>query len=588
MSTSAHQTVLKAVLEDTKERTAPNTKLDDFFELFTAEQILKNYGLSYEELASGIVGHASDTRGGDGGMDSVFTFVNGVLVTEDSPFENLKQSVSIHLVIIQSKTSPGFSEEAILKLEATSKDLLDISREPAHFKQQYNTSLIRAAVNFHRIYNKLSAQLPELRISYYYASMADQLHPNVKFKADRLKETISHLFTGASCDVFFLGAAELLTMSRKSRTETLSLQAAEVMSIQSQSTICLVRLKDYYSFIVDKIDSGTAQLKSWLFEENVRDYEGRNVDVNRDIRSTLEKPNSGEDFWWLNNGITIVAAQAPMAGKILTLKAPKIVNGLQTSTEIYNHFRQNHNVDEKRNILVRVIVTNDEQTQNNIIKATNSQSAIRAASLRAFDQVQYTIEQYFLMKDLYYDRRKNYYKNLGKSKDQIVSITYLAQAITAIVLQRPNDSRGRPANLIKNDSLYEQVFSLKYPVELYYENARFMREIDAFLLTDTAPKYILGHEINVKFHLAMLASSMKAKHLKVTPNHIQTHGLGKLDKDFLTICLAHIWRIMKGLKKGRRFDEDQIAKSPEFDQAVRDRLREILITKSRAFTQVEK
>jgi hypothetical protein len=352
------------------------------------------------------------------------------------------------------------------------------------------------------------------------------------------------------------------------------------MSTVLEGTICLVRLKDYYSFIHD---NQTGELRGWLFEENVRDYEGKNVEVNKGIRLTLEQPKPNEDFWWLNNGITIVASNAPMAGKTLTITDPKIVNGLQTSMEIYNHFRLHPSLTSEANILVRTIVTNNEQTRNDIIKATNSQSAIKAASLRAFSEIHYKIEQYFNSHGFYYDRRKNYYKNLKMPKDQIVSIPYLAQSVAAIILQRPSDSRGRPINLIKTESLYKRVFDEVYPIELFLECARFMKSIDAFLLSTSAPNYILGHEVNVRYHLAMFSSVMLAKQTRITPKRIQIYGLGNADSVFLTKCLKHVWKLLDKSKKIKDVDEDRIAKSPEFDSILKEHIRKILREKKVSF-----
>src|SRR3546814_15041120 len=44
-----------------------------------------------------------------------------------------------------------------------------------------------------------------------------------------------------------------------------------------------------------------------IFDENVRAYQG-SVEVNKGIKDTLENPGA-EDFWWLNNGVTILAQE---------------------------------------------------------------------------------------------------------------------------------------------------------------------------------------------------------------------------------------------------------------------------------------
>ena len=93
-------------------------------------------------------------------------------------------------------------------------------------------------------------------------------------------------------------------------------------------------------------------MKKTMLEANVRDYQGKNT-VNKSIYKTLENQTE-EDFWWLNNGITILASDVALINnKELQLTNPKIVNGLQTSTEIYKYY-VNHK--DKLNIDNRCIL----------------------------------------------------------------------------------------------------------------------------------------------------------------------------------------------------------------------------------------
>ncbi|MBI3158447.1 MAG: AIPR family protein [Chloroflexi bacterium] len=573
MSSNAHIT-LKGILERERNETSPNLSASDFFELFSAEQILKNYGLAYDEIEGGLV----DLKGDDGGIDAIFTFVNGVLAQEDADYTNIRQSALITLIILQSKTTSGFSEDPILRLESTTKDLLDISHELSDYSDSYNANLIRAVSIFHRAYRELAVTSPVLEVKFYYVTMGDQVHPNVLRKSEQLKKVISRLFSDSVPEFSFVGAEELLARRRKSAKKTIELNLSEALSTPSMGTVCLVPLKEYYEFIRDPDNN---ELKGWLFEENIRDYEGRNIDVNKGIRGTLESPVEGQDFWWLNNGITIVAASAPLAGKTLSISDPKIVNGLQTSIEVYNFFSNNPDTPDTRNILVRAVVTNDEKTRNDIIRATNSQSTIRPASLRAFDPIHYAIEEFLGLNDFYYDRRKNFYKNQGRQKDKIISIQYLAQAVAAILLQRPNDSRGRPINLITNQSLYERIFSEDYPIRLYLECTKFMREIEKFLNSGLIPDHIRGHEVNVRFQLAMFASAVKIKRLRPTTYYINKYGIGDADEEFLTKCLNHVWEVLQSLRgPDKDIDEDKMAKSADFDEALKKQIRLIVQQKT--------
>jgi hypothetical protein len=135
--------------------------------------------------------------------------------------------------------------------------------------------------------------------------------------------------------------------------------------------------RDFSLFITDS----QGHIVRHIFEANVRDYQGK-TQVNEQIQDTLEHPGA-EDFWWLNNGVSVLATRATQSGKTITIENPEIVNGLQTSTDIHGYVSSCNTDREARNILVRAIVPNAPESRDRIIKATNSQTAIPPASLRA-------------------------------------------------------------------------------------------------------------------------------------------------------------------------------------------------------------
>lgn len=100
--------------------------------------------------------------------------------------------------------------------------------------------------------------------------------------------------------------------------------------------------------------------------------------------------------------------------------------------------------------------------------------------LRATDTIQRDIEKYFLCKGYYYDRRKNYYRNLGKSKDKIISINLLSQCIVSLVLPEKNPSRARsnPTSLIKKDEDYNNVFGGKIDFQVYLNSVLIFKKVD--------------------------------------------------------------------------------------------------------------
>jgi hypothetical protein len=126
------------------------------------------------------------------------------------------------------------------------------------------------------------------------------------------------------------------------------------------------------------------------------------------------------------------------------VKNPEIVNGLQTSHEVYRWRKGKESDSDQRAILVKIIVSLDEKTRSKIIKSTNSQTKVDELNLLSNEPIQESIEDRLRLYGLYYDRKKGEYKRLKKPLTDLVGMGTLAQAFIAVVLQEPDQSRGRP------------------------------------------------------------------------------------------------------------------------------------------------
>lgn len=482
-------------MEQQREQHSPSASKSNFFEIFVAEQVLKDADLSDEEIESGLVGN-----GGDGGIDGIYVFANGDLVQEDFDVSTLKKSISLEIVIIQSKTTTGFNEDTLNRLVAVTNDLFDLSKTVESFKSVYNEGVRSAVANFRAVYKELASRFPLLHFRYVYASRGDakSVHPNVARKADILKKAVAGLFSSAQFSFDFVGASELLSLARRQPTTSFELQVSESISAQG-GYVALVKLAEFAKFIRDDHE----KLRKNLFDANVRDYQGT-TQVNEEIKKSL-RHKGNENFWWLNNGVTVIAAKAVQSGKIITIEDPQLVNGLQTSTEIFNYFQDANTEGDEREVMVRIIVPGKTEISDRIIKATNSQTSIPPASLRATDKVHRDIEEYLEPFGIFYDRRKNKHKNEGRSTEHIISIPLLAQAIMSISMQRPDSARARPSSLLKRDEDYAKIFSSDHPIELYLVAAKLVKAVQSYLRgrDDIQPK----DKNNVLFYVAMYVAS---------------------------------------------------------------------------------
>lgn len=545
--------ILDEVLKQHQSEIDPTTSPSDFFELFTAEQVLKDFDLSYDETDSGLVGD-----GGDGGIDGIYLFVNGELVQEDPDYAYLKKDITLDLIILQSKTNPGFQETPVERFLTVSDDIFDLSRDPANFASVYNEALIEAIKRFREVHKQLAARFPTLRISYYYASKGTSPTGNVEKKVGQLEAVVKKHFPSAEFRFIFLGAAELLDLARRSPQATYPLALAEnpISSEGQVGFVCLVRLRDFYKFIIDEEES----LRRHIFEANVRDYQGR-TEVNDEIQKSLQE-TTAEDFWWLNNGVSILASKASLGGKTLTIEDPQIVNGLQTSTEVYNYFKKSNTEKEDRKILVRVVVPAEEESRDRIIKATNSQTVVQQASLRATDKIHRDIEEYLRPRGLFYDRRKNHYKNEGKPRDKIVAIPHLAQSVMAILLRRPDTARGRPSSLLKKDEDYLKVFNQDYPIQLYHVCAETTRRVEKYLKSSDAALAAKDRN-NLRFYVAMHSALSLCRNQKPSVTDLARIDVSKLD----TATIKKSAEVVK-----QQYDyvggNDEVAKGPKLLDAI--------------------
>lgn len=556
--------LLDQLLLENQNKIAPELDEAQYFELFAAELLLKNYGLSYDEIEAGVMG-----GGNDGGIDAIYAFVDGELVVPESDFKDAKV---IELLVIQAKRSKGYTENAIHSLNATFRDLLDLETGVETFASAYSSDLIGFFREFQNVYRTLATKFPKLIISFAYVTKGDsaEVHPNVQRQTTGLHDSIQQRFSDFEFSFRFYGARDLLNLARKLSVPSLKLRITESLSPADGGYVCLVSIREFFNFITD--DEG--KRRQIIFDANVREYEG-SVEVNKGIRHTLQNRDAKINFWWLNNGITIVAAKASLVSKDLILDDAKVVNGLQTSQEIYKYLSSEPKFEDNRLILARVVVTDDESVRNDIIRATNSQSRIPSYSLRATEQIHHDIEQDFLHNGLYYDRQKNFYKNQGKPKSQIISIQYLAQAVGAIILQRPNDSRGRPTSLIKSEDVYNQIFNTDYPISLYLRCARLMRRIDNYLRT-SAPEYIARERTNLRYTLAMYTAGRLVGATKITAKSFVKASLDDVDESLMRENAENVWQVFDNLKKSKSLDGDLIAKNKDFDAAVLVSLKQSL------------
>lgn len=194
-----------------------------------------------------------------------------------------------------------------------------------------------------------------------------------------------------------------------------------------------------------------------LLEKNIRRYLGKNT-VNEQISKTLLSETKRQNFFFFNNGITMICEKFTYNGLQekdwnVKIKRLQIINGGQTCKTIYQTLKDNQNIDFSQvYILVRLYeVNDDEDIVQDITYATNNQNPVDFRDLKSTDTIQILLER--SAKDLgYIYKRKR--DNLGNVN--VIPSTVAAEAVFAVWRGKPHLAKYRRNDFF--DKYYQEIF----------------------------------------------------------------------------------------------------------------------------------
>jgi hypothetical protein len=217
-----------------------------------------------------------------------------------------------------------------------------------------------------------------------------------------------------------------------------------------------------------------------LFAKNIRGYLG-STDINESMSETIIK--EPHNFWYYNNGITIVCNDAKRESKegqdILKIEGAQVINGQQTTRTLQ------HNESSKTNALVKIIKiprspdddSNYDRLVNTIVRATNWQNAISPSDLVSNDYIQVYLERELRKRGYQYIRKK-----MSKSEARSlfgqgyyqIDKRELAQAVACCLLDPAVVRRGKEG--LFEDPYYKSIFSTKN-ISFYLSKYWLMKQV---------------------------------------------------------------------------------------------------------------
>lgn len=425
--------------------------------------------------------HIHTGEGGDMGMDGIAILVNGNLVNntdEITDLVNANKYLEAEIIFIQSKGSSNFEGAEISNFLFGVRDVFNSnSRMPRNEKVKDKVILINSIYEKSAYFKRGN---PVLKLYYVcVGKWQDDLYLRTKIESEVELLKDMNIFG----DVIFtpvdaVGIQKLYSHAKNTVSQTIDFEnkvtIPEINGIK-EAYLGILPVNELIKLITDE----DGIMLRGLFYDNVRDFQGEN-EVNKEIQQTIE--SSDKDlFVLLNNGLTVVADSINKTGNKFNVEGFQVVNGCQTSHVLYN---SRSNLTTDMHVPVRLIVSDNDEIKNKIIKATNRQTTVKNEELVALTDFQKTLEHYYAAQPeeyrLYYERRSQQYRSsTGIEKIRITTISSQIRAFSSMFLDEPHRASRYYGTLLT--SVKNKIFLSNHRPIGYYVSAFANHKLDSMI-----------------------------------------------------------------------------------------------------------
>ncbi|MFD3720602.1 AIPR family protein [Streptomyces sp. NPDC058674] len=427
-------------------------KDSDAFELFAASLILPDDLLSQVQKTDLLL------DAGTIGIDIIALEINGQLAWDTHDVREICENsakVDVSLHFIQAKQSGTVSGSEILSFGDTVRKFLNNDGFPSF--PRINTLSQALSSVFENYASRLKAS-PAVTLSFVTtAPKTSTSADSTKEKIRTVTEHIENLGFVGKVLVTAPGADDIHdSWVKKNHANEVEIQLEKQVNLPKmpgvdQAILGVVSVSELLK-LIESGDDGS--LDERVFYDNVRGFKGEENPVNKQIMNTLSSPERNL-LPVLNNGVTVVAsAYAPKPGDAVAVSGYQIVNGCQTSHCLYLSKESLGDDLSAVYVPIRLVVTGDEEVATQIIRATNSQTAVQENDLVALTKIQKRLEDFYRLDTpdvkLTYERRSGQFYNKEVTKTRIVTIGDQMRAISAVFLDTPH-AAARYTHRLYND-----------------------------------------------------------------------------------------------------------------------------------------
>lgn len=435
--------------------------------------------------------------GGDCGIDALAIIANGKMITSKEEVEDLIEYngslTDIYIIFVQAKTSTKFSNSEIGVFGTGVADFL--SERP----QFVQNEVIKEKCKILNYILRNASKMKKLPVGLlYYVSLGKWNEDrNCKANISKIKKKIEDLNLFSNISFIPVDVVQL----QKYYRETLNVLETEIDFSNNVVLPDIPNIVQAYLGYIDYseykklITTDSGEINKAVFYDNVRDYQGDNP-VNKAIAESIE--NSSNNFILLNNGVTIICRDLTIVRTKLTLKDYQIVNGCQTSHELYKHGKEKDNLQ----IPIKIIQTTNEDTISKIIIATNTQTEVTNEQLMSLKEFHRRLEDFYATfgksnRRLYYERRSKQYDSESIEKVRIVSISTQIKSVAAMFFDKPHLASRFYGKLLEGT---KEIFDSSHLFMPYYCSAYALYRLEYMFRNKLLP----NEYRKFRYHLLML------------------------------------------------------------------------------------
>lgn len=419
-------------------------------------EALVNYVLLRQMTADNVSPNDLIYEGDDPGIDGVMIFLDDQFVSSPEEVEEIlngrKRDVVATIIFVQSKTSESWVKHEINTFKSAIEDFL--SEESVFPMSEF---LKGAQLTFNEVIKNLGKIVggrPDCQA--YYATTGPEPDVNAREIASVRAASIKGIQeTGLFRNVEFeyLGREKVLAKwnsaegSVETTLGTIGMAPFPKSPMIEEGYVVTARAKDF----VDRVLSDErGNIRTNIFDENVRAYIGSDNDVNVEIIQTIENPDRQKRFGVLNNGVTIISPDVRVQGNEVYFKDYQIVNGCQTSNVL---FAERDKLSDYATLMLKIIETDDAELIDEIVRSTNRQSKVQDEQFLATLDTMKAIEKFFEARGadedhrLYFERRTHQFADDDVKAIRVFDIKEVARASASMFLSRPDLASRYPNRL---------------------------------------------------------------------------------------------------------------------------------------------